>query len=164
MVGLHTWFRARGRLMYVTGVAGERTGVRRRRELLGVAESLRFGPTPEVEVGVRPWVGGPDMRVGLSLFATHRSGATGRRVRWYSAAVRGPARVGCVIENDTRFSTGPPGHRIRAVLDPHRTKGRRWCRGRFRGVVRYTDGICRKDGQCHRVYMRRAGRFGFTVR
>jgi hypothetical protein len=154
IVGVHTWFRAHGRMLYVTAVAGERTSTRRRRELLGVLDALRFGPTPEVEVGVRPWTGGGYMRVGLSLFATHRSGSTGRRVRWYRAFVRGPSGAGCVSENDTRFSTGPPGRRLRAVLDPQRTKGMPWCRGHFRGVVVYTDGR----------YRRRAGRFSFDVR
>jgi hypothetical protein len=44
IVGLRTWFRAHGRLIFLTGVAGHDTDTRQRRELLGVAESLRFGP------------------------------------------------------------------------------------------------------------------------
>ncbi len=48
IVGFWTTFRPHGRLVHVTAVAGEHTGTRLRRELLGIAESLRFGPTPPV--------------------------------------------------------------------------------------------------------------------
>ncbi len=44
IVGLWTSFRAHSRLMHLTAVAGERTSRRQRRELVGIAESLRFGP------------------------------------------------------------------------------------------------------------------------
>jgi hypothetical protein len=46
IVGLRTWFRAHGRLIYLTAVAGESTGTRRRRELLGIAQDIRIGRTP----------------------------------------------------------------------------------------------------------------------
>ena len=48
IVGFWTTFRPHGRLVHVTVVAGEHTGTRLRRELLGIAESLRFGPAPPV--------------------------------------------------------------------------------------------------------------------
>jgi hypothetical protein len=53
---------------------------------------------------------------------------------------------------------------LRTTLDPRRTKGGRWCRGRFAGVVRYRDSICARDGRCERTYTRIAGHFAFTVR
>jgi hypothetical protein len=166
IAGFQVWFRPHGRLVYVAAVAGERTGRRVRRELLGIAESLRFGATPPVHVRVRPTVGRPSTHFGLELVSSHPTGRRGRRVREYWATVRGPLRTACVIENEGWFSHGPPGTRLRAVLDPTRTKGQRWCRGRFRGVVRYRDGICGGDGDgaCHRLHIRRAGRFAFTVR
>jgi hypothetical protein len=164
MAGLRATFRAHGRLLHVAALAGERAGAARRRELLGIVRSLRVGPVPPVKVGVRPVSGGPRTRFRLAIVATHRSGRRGRRERGYFAVVRGPRRVACVVENDARFSDGPPAARVRAVLDPSRTKGGRWCRGRFNGVVRYRDAICRYRGPCDRVYVRRAGRFSFTVR
>lgn len=88
IVGLRTSFRAHGRLLHLTAVAGERTSTRRRRELLGVLASLRFGPPAPVAV---------------------------RRERGYWAVVHGPLRSACVIENDAWFSDGPPGARVRAV-------------------------------------------------
>jgi hypothetical protein len=164
IVGLRVSFRAHGRWLHLTAIAGERTSRRRRRELLGVGESLRFGPPAPVPVRIQPPSGHPKTRFRLELVATHRSGRRGRRERGYWAAVHGPHRFACVIENDTWFSDGGPGARLRAVLDPSRTKGRRWCLGRFRGVVRYRDAICRRRGPCDRVYMRTAGHFRFTVR
>jgi len=103
-------------------------------------------------------------RFRLGMHATHRTGRSGRRERYYRATVHGPARVGCVVGAHALFSHGPPGAFIRAVLDPMRAKGGRWCRGRFRGVVRYRDAICRLHGRCSRTYSRRAGRFSFIVR
>jgi hypothetical protein len=164
IVGLHTWFRAHGRLIWMMAVAGERTSTRRRRELLGVAEGVRIGPTPPVEVRVDPPAGRPGTRFRLELVSTHRSGWHGPRLRDYLVHVRGPARVACVIEHEAFFSYGRPGARLHAVLDPRRTKGGRWCRGRFRGVVRYRDGFCKRNGSCHGVYTRRAGRIAFAVR
>jgi hypothetical protein len=165
VVGLRTSFREHGRLLHVTAVAGRRTGTRRRRVLLGVLRSLRFGPPPPVEVRVDPAVGRPGTRFRLELTATHTSGRRGRRERGYWALVHGPPKIACVIEHEAWFSGGRPGARVRAVLDPTRTKGQRWCRGRFTGVVRYRDAICRRRAdRCDRVYMRRAGRFSFTVR
>jgi hypothetical protein len=164
MAGLRASFRAHGRLLHVAALAGERAGAARRRELLGVVRSLRFGPVPLVKVRVRPVSGGPRTRFRLAFRATHRSVRRGRRERGYFAVVRGPARIACVVENEAPFSDGPPGARVRAVLDPSRTKGGRWCRGRFTGTVRYRDAICGRDLRCDRVYTRRAGRFSFTVR
>ncbi len=164
VVGLRSSFRAHGRLIEVKAAAGARTTERQRRVLLGVAESLRFGPTPPVAVSVRPLGGRPGTRFELSLRSTHPTGRRGRRERSYWAAVHGPLKTACVIQNEAWFSYGPPGRTLRAVLDPRRTKGGRWCRGRFRGVVRYRDAICPAATRCERVYIRRAGRFGFTVR
>lgn len=163
IVGLHTSFRAHGRLIGVTAVAGERTSRRRRRELLGMLQSLRFGPPAPVGVGVQPRAGDPDTRFGLELVSAYRTGRRGRRVRDYWAEVRGPRRTACVIENEAPFSSGPPGARLRAVLDPRRTKGQRWCRGQFSGVVRYRDGVCRPSGECPHMHTRIAGRFRFVV-
>jgi hypothetical protein len=171
IVGLRTWFRAHGRLVHVTAIAGERTSRRLRRELLGILESLSFGPPAPVEVSVRPSVGDPTTRFRLEFVSTHRAGGRGRpnqdyrREQSYWAAVHGPQRIACVIENEARFSNGPAGARLHAVLDPSRTKGGRWCRGLFTGIVTYRDGICAPDGgSCDRMYTRRAGRFSFTVR
>jgi hypothetical protein len=165
IAGLHTWFRSHGRLIEVTAIAGERTSSRLRRELLGIAESLRVGPTPEVEVGFLPGVGRPSTRFRLKLHATHRTGRRGRRERFYQWDVHGPFKTACVVEHHGSFSSGPPGALLRAVLDPSRTKGGHWCRGRFRGVVTYTDAICRpRADSCDRTYHRRAGRFSFKVR
>ena len=163
IAGFYESFRAHGRLLHVTAIAGERTSRRRRRELLGVAESLRFGPTPPVRVRVEPATGGPRTRFRLELVSTHRTGR-GRRERDYWASVHGPRRFACVIERDGWFSYGPPGATLHAELDPSRTEGNRWCRGRFRGVVRYRDAICFDRNACERVYIRRAGHFSFTVR
>jgi hypothetical protein len=69
-----------------------------------------------------------------------------------------------VIENEAWFSYGPPGARFHVTLDPRRTKGQRWCRGRFRGVVRYRDALCGRAGRCWRTYSRTAGHLSFTVR
>jgi hypothetical protein len=52
IAGFRTRFRAHGRWLELTAVAGERTTRRMRRTLLGVAESLRFGPTPPVKVRI----------------------------------------------------------------------------------------------------------------
>jgi hypothetical protein len=165
IVGERIWFRSHGRLLWLTAIAGEQTSTRIRRELLGIAQGLRVGPTPEVEVGFLPGVGRPSTRFRLMLHATHPTGRHGRRVREYWAAVHGPHEVACVVQNEAWFSHGPPGAALRATLDPARTKGGRWCRGRFRGVVRYRDAICaRRDAPCRRVYIRRAGHFWFTVR
>ena len=164
IVGVRTWFRAHGRLLWLTAVAGERTSTRLRRTLLGVAPSLRFGPPPPVIVRVDPPTGLPRTRFRLELVSTHRTGRGGRRYREYGAAVHGPHKVACVIENEAWFSYGPPGARLHATLDPRRTKGQRWCRGRFRGVVRYSDALCGRAGRCWRTYRRTAGRFSFTVR
>jgi hypothetical protein len=164
IVGLRSWFRAHGRLIQVTAVAGERTSTRRRRELLGILESLRFGPPAPVAVSVHPPSGNSATRFRLALVSTHRSGRRGRRVRNYWAEVRGPRQIACVIENEAPFSSGPPGAQLHAVLDPRRTKGQRWCRGRFNGVVRYRDGLCRPSGECPHMHTRIAGRFRFVVR
>lgn len=164
IAGLRTSFRTHGRWLHVTAVAGEHTSRRRRRELLGILESLRFGPVPPVAVRVEPALGGPRTRFRLELVSTHRTGRRGRRVREYWAAVRGPLRTACVIQNEAWFSYGPPGATLHAELDPRRTKGNRWCRGRFRGVVRYRDAICGGINACERVNIRRAGSFGFSVR
>ncbi|MEA2407144.1 MAG: hypothetical protein QOE69_1263 [Thermoleophilaceae bacterium] len=165
IVGLRTWFRAHGRLIFLTAVAGEDTDTRRRRELLGIAQGVRIGPTPPVEVRVDPAVGRPGTRFRLELTATHTSGRRGRRERGYWALVQGPPKIACVIEHEAWFSEGRPGARLRAVLDPRRTKGQRWCRGRFTGRIRYRDAICRRGADhCDRVYIRRAGRFSFSVR
>jgi hypothetical protein len=163
IAGFYESFRAHGRWLHVTAIAGERTSRRRRRELLGAVESLRFGPTPPVRVRVQPSTGRPGTRFRLGLVSTHRTGGV-RRVREYWASVRGPLDTACVIQNEARFSYGPPGAKLRATLDPRRTKGNRWCRGRFRGVVRYRDAICFGGNACERVYIRRAGHFSFTVR
>ncbi|MEA2364976.1 MAG: hypothetical protein QOI32_488 [Thermoleophilaceae bacterium] len=104
-------------------------------------------------------------RFRLELVSSHPSGRLGRRERGYWASVHGPEKIACVIENDAWFSAGRPGTRLHAVLDPTRTKGQRWCRGRFTGRVRYRDAICRRGADhCDRVYVRRAGRFSFSVR
>jgi hypothetical protein len=145
-------------------VAGEHTGRRLRSKLLGIAESLRVGPTPPVRVGVHPPVGRPWTRFRLELVSSGRTGRHGRRERAYSAAVRGPLRTACVIETGTWFTHGPPGSRLHAVLDPSRAKGGRWCRGSFRGVVRYRDGLCRRPGRCFHMHVSRAGSFSFSVR
>ena len=165
VVGLRTWFRAHGRLIWMTAVAGERTSTRRRRELLGIAQGVRIGPTPPVEVRVDPAVGRPDTRFRLDFESTHAAGGRRRRERSYRVRVHGPHGVACVIAHEAWFSHGPPGTRLRAVLDPRRTKGGRWCRGRFRGVVIYRDAFCERGGRCYgRPYVRRAGRVEFTVR
>ena len=164
IAGFYESFRAHGRWLHVTAIAGERTSRRRRRELLGVADSVRVGPTPPVAVRVEPATGGPRTRFRLELVSTHRTGP-GRRERDYWAAVHGPGRTACVIQREAWFSHGRPGARLRATLDPRRTEGNRWCRGRFHGIVRYRDAICfRRNQPCERVYIRRAGRFSFTVR
>jgi hypothetical protein len=163
IAGLRTSFRVHGRLMHVTAVAGEGTSTRRRRELLGMVRNLRFLPPRPVIVNVIPAAPGPLTRVRLGLISTLRTGRRGRRVREYWASVRGPLKTACVIENEAWFSRGPAGDTLHATLDPRRTKGNRWCRGRFHGIVRYRDAICR-SAECERVYIRRAGRFGFTVR
>ena len=164
IVGLRTWFRAQGRLLWLTAAAGERTSTRLRRTLLGVAQSLRFGRPAPVAVGVDPPAGRPGTRFRLELVSTHRTGRLGRRYREYWAAVHGPRKVACVIQHDNWFSYGPPGATLRTTLDPRRTKGGRWCRGRFAGVVRYRDSICAPNGRCERTYTRIAGHFAFTVR
>jgi hypothetical protein len=161
IAGFRESFRAHGRLLHVTAIAGERSSRIRRRELLGVAESLRFGPTPPVPVRVAPATGGPHTRFRLELKSTHRTGRHGWQERDYRASVHGPRRFACVIETDAWFSHGPPGAVLHAELDPSR--GNRWCRGRFSGVVRYRDAICSRP-ECERVYLRRAGSFSFTVR
>ena len=114
-------------------------------------------------MSTRPWAG-PGTRFALETVAGHRSGRRGRRLRRYLVAVHGPLKSACVIENEATFSDGRPGARLRAVLDPRRTKGGRWCRGRFRGTVRYQDGLCCRDGAYFRLRTRIAGRFAFTVR
>jgi len=164
IVGLRRSFRVHGRLMHVTAVAGERTSTRERRELLGVVRNLRFLAPPPVTVHVRPGTGRPRTRFRLELESTHRTGRRGRRYRAYGASVRGPLKTACVIENDAWFSYGPPGATLHATLDPRRTKGNRWCRGRFQGIVRYRDAICSRGGACNHSYTRTAGHFGFTVR
>ena len=146
-------------------IAGERTSTRRRRELLGIAQGVHLGPTPPVDVQVNPPAGRPGTRFRLDLVSTHATGGRRRRERDYRVRVHGPHRVACVIEHGASFSHGPPGARLRAVLDPRRTKGGRWCRGRFRGVVIYRDAFCERGGRCYRrPYVRRAGRVEFTVR
>ena len=87
----------------------------------------------------------------------------------YWTEVRGPRAFACVIEHDAGFGDGLPGARLRAKLDPSRTKGLRWCRGRFRGVVKYRDGYgCPPRGRCRPpddfpTEQRTAGPFAFTV-
>jgi hypothetical protein len=53
ITGFRTRFRAHGRWLELTAVAGESTTKRMRRTLLGVAESLRFGPTLPGKVRAR---------------------------------------------------------------------------------------------------------------
>jgi hypothetical protein len=163
IAGFWTTFRPHGRLVHVTAVAGEHTGTRLRRELLGIAESLRFGPTPPVHVAVHPPVAGPRTPVRVEIVSPVGTGRRGRRERDYRAAVRGPLRWACGIENEAPFSRGPPGSHLRAVLDPIHAKGGHWCRGSFSGVVRYRDATCGRE-RCHDVHIRRAGSFSFTVR
>jgi hypothetical protein len=164
IVGLRSWFRAHGRLIQVTAVAGERTSTRRRRELLGILESLRFGPPAPVAVSVHPPSGNSATRFRVALVSTHRSGRRGRRVRNYWAEVEGSGGIACVVETEAWFSSGPPGARLHAELDPTRTKGGRWCPGPVDGVVRYRDGFCGRPGRCWGVHTRVAGRFRFVVR
>ena len=169
IAGVYSSFRAHGRLLHLTAVAGERTSRRVRGQLLGVIEGLRFGPPPPVGVRVSPTRGDPDTMFELEIVAGERSGRRGRRLRRYWAEVRGPRAFACVIEHDAGFGYGPPGARLRAKLDPSRTKGLRWCRGRFRGVVKYRDGYgCPPRGRCRPpddfpTEQRTAGRFAFTV-
>ena len=143
-------------LVVTVAVAGEEDGDEAR------PADPRVTPAP-VQVTVHPATGRPSTHFRLELRSSQPTGRKGRRVREYWAAVRGPLRTACVIENEGWFSRGPRGVRLRAVLDPNRTKGRRWCRGRFTGVVKYRDAICDRE-VCHRVHIRRAGRFAFTVR
>jgi hypothetical protein len=119
---------------------------------------------PPVRVTVHPSVGRPWTRFRLELVSAQGTRRQGRQERAYSAAVRGPLRTACVIETAAWFSHGPPGARLHAVLDPSRAKGARWCRGTFRGVVRYRDGLCRRNGRCFQMRVSRAASFSFTVR
>ena len=85
IAGLRESFRADGRLLHLTAIAGERTARRIRRELLGIAASLRFGPPAPLAVTVRPPVGEPGTRFRLAIEASHRSARRGRHFRGYWA-------------------------------------------------------------------------------
>jgi hypothetical protein len=169
IVGLRVSFRAHGRLLYLTAVAGERSSKLRRRQLLGLIQGLRFRP-PRVPVHVRPNSGRPRTVFRLEIVAGKRSARQGRRQRLYSAEVQGPLRSACVIQHATTFGYAPPGARLQARLDPSHTKGNKWCRGRFRGVIKYHDGfVCPPRRTCRPptdfpTEDRTVARFGFRVR
>jgi len=127
------------------------------------ARLAQHSAPPPVRVAVHPRVGRPWTLFRLELVSSQRTGRQGQRERDYQAAVRGPLRWACVIENEAPFSRGPPGSHLHAVLDPIHANGSHWCRGSFSGVVRYRDAICGSE-RCHDVHIQRAGSFSFTVR
>lgn len=107
-------------------------------------------------------------RVSLGSRAT--LGRAGSRRRLYVASARGPFQAACVVELETYIERGRPGEVVAASLDPATAKGGRWCRGRYRGRVRYVDtfacpakGVCRIPRGFQQVG-RVVGRFSFRVR
>jgi hypothetical protein len=88
------------------------------------------------------------------IVTEHETGVVGKTLRSYHAeahAVR-PASA-CVSNRDRAFPAGSMGATLYATLDPARGEGgpRGWCRGLFRGTVRYHEAFaCPPAGTYHR--------------
>jgi hypothetical protein len=78
---------------------------------------------------------------------------------------------GCVQHRSTLIDAGRRGQRVTARLDPARGEGGDlgWCRGRFRGTLRYYDafacpatGVCEPPERFERL-TRVVSRFRFVI-
>ena len=133
-----------------------------------------FGPSPGqcrgVGVRVSPRQGRAVTVFQVSFRSGARLGVSRDTRRSYRAAVRGPAGEGCVRESEAFTDRGRPGNRIVLSLSPGRTKGVRWCRGRYQGTLSRVNGYaCPARGPCQPPpnFPRReqtVGRFAFQVR
>ena len=112
-------------------------------------------------------------RVAVAFTSRRATGVFGqeRRSYWVQAHSVRP-RPACVNNRDRGPPARPAGYRLRALLDPARGDGGGlgWCRGRFKGTVRYSvDYACPATGTCQppKGFTRRsaiAARFTFVVR
>ena len=145
------------------------------------AEDVRLKPTPaserasrsRLEPSVAPHTGTRTSVVRVTFRSRVRLGATrdGRTRSYYVVAKRRPAMSGCVQHRYGWVGSGRRGRRVTARMDPTRGKGGHlgWCRGRYRGRIRYFDGYaCPSEGECRaprgfeRIY-RRVGTFRFAI-
>jgi hypothetical protein len=108
------------------------------------------GPRPAVS----PLRGGKHDGFRVVIVTQHETGVFGKTLRSYHVeahAVR-PAAA-CVNKRDRAFPAGPIGATLYATLDAARGEGGPlgWCRGWFRGTVRYHEAFaCPPVGTCHR--------------
>jgi hypothetical protein len=133
-----------------------------------------FGPRRrecrEPAVRVQPRAPRPRTVLSFSFRSPARLGTFGRRRRAYRLAVLGPAEPACASDHEAFADRGRRGQRLVVRLDPRRTKGGRWCRGRFRGrLIQFDTYGCPKQGACRRPANfisreREVARFYFTVR
>jgi hypothetical protein len=125
-----------------------------------------------VAARVAPAAGGTSQVFRVHFRAGDATGTTGPVIRGYEAHLTRADGTACIVDTGGFFNTrSDPGERLTIVLDPNRMMGRRWCRGRFRGVLRfYDDYACPRRGTCRppRGFggrrARTVARLTFTVR
>lgn len=129
-------------LCLVAGGCGDRA---ERGASTGVADDLvpseasREAAGASVRVSVTPRSGRRATVFRVSLRSRASLGRAGSRRRLYAAAARGPFKAACVVDLAAFIDRGRRGEVVAGSLDPTTAKGGRWCRGRYRGQVRYVD-------------------------
>ena len=133
------------------------------------ADASRIDPA----VTVSPTTGGKHVRFTVRFTGHRATGVFGKTRRSYiveAHAVR-PA-IDCVNNRESYPPPRPAGTRMHATLDPARGEGgpEGWCRGVFRGTVKYSEGFaCPPRGRCRPPKgfpsrTRLIARFSFRVR
>src|SRR6202042_2756150 len=114
------------------------------------AAALAVAAAPgSVAAVVSPAVAGKHDRVRVTITRTRATGVFDDTRRSYTVEAHAVhPRSDCVNNRDRMFADGPAGRRVRAVLDPARGEGgpEGWCRGRFRGTVRFVEGYACPPG------------------
>jgi hypothetical protein len=128
----------------------------------------------QLSLTVSPATGGKHVRFVVAFTSQRATGVFGKTRRDYVVeAYSARPADSCVINRDTYISGRPAGTRIRASLDPARGEGgpEGWCRGAFRGTVKYSEGFaCPAKGRCRPPKgfppdrTRLVARFSFRVR
>jgi hypothetical protein len=91
-------------------------------------------------------------RIPVTFTTRDATGVRGRTIRNYTAEARAVrSAAGCVNSRDGRFPESAAGERVEAALDPLQGEGgpEGWCRGRYRGTIKYFEGFaCPAQGTC----------------
>jgi hypothetical protein len=117
-------------------------------------------------VSVKPAIGGPATRFGISFRTPRWTGRKGGSETRYVTSVTGPAgKTGCVDGADRPLALARAHARVKATFDPVKLGGR-WCTGTFRGVVQeIRTPVCARGRACPKfvVLLGTVGRYRFKV-